>query len=539
LEEKMKRRILLFALVMLMAAGVLFATGGRQTAQTDPNSFTLLVDADRPASPGWYGLYDVIERETGVKVNLLIYPYQAAVEQKNIRLSTGDYPEAMGGWIVGTNDIVSLAADRVLLPLQDLIMNTTNVRAALEVPGVRAAMTFTDGNIYSPPYLVQEPLVSFLPFINQTWLDQLGLRMPTTPEEFKQVLIAFRDRIPNVNNQRIIPFSADPNNFDIGIFAGWWGVNGAGLGSGAGMNAGGFAVINGRIENTLTRPEVRAAITYFADLYREGLIDRELFTQDKATWEAKGKLGLYGSCYGYGSGDWIPEVTAAQRESDPSRNWGGWAPLPVLRAPGVTNPVWRNNRNGNTIFRTQFVITDKAQGAKAATIMKWLDATYDPIHSLEQNAGTVNRMWRILSQTPTQTIWQGIDTSSWAEEDRQKAGWSGWSVASLPRFQRPTPGWREQPRPGWENEYREKDVADALYKPFLESVVMPEGWLNQADARRATDIQTAISQYVSQKIAEWVSGNASIDAEWDAYVAQLNRLGLQDLITIKRNSARL
>ena len=529
----MKRKVLLLALVMiLVAGGAIFATGGRQAASSDPNTFSLLADANNPVRPGWYGIYDVIERETGVKVDLRIFPNQAANEQKNIQLSTGDYPDAMGGWIVSANDVMNLSAEGVILPLQDLIMNTTNVRAALEIPGIRANMTL-NGNIYSPPYIVQEPLVSFQPWINQVWLDQLNLRMPSTPEEFKQVLIAFRDRIPNVNNQRIIPFSADPNNFDIGLFAGWWGVNASGMASG------GFSVINGRVENTLTRPEYREAIRYFADLYREGLIDRELFTQDRATWEAKGKLGLYGSSFGYGPGDWIPEVDVRQKESDPSRNWGGWVALPVLRAPGVT-PVWRNNNNyGNTLFRTQFVITDKAQGAKATNIMRWLDAIYDPIHSLEHNAGQFERMWRIVSQTPTQTIWQGIDTSTWTEDERSRLGWGGWSVASLPRFQRPRPVWTEQPRPGWENEWRDKDIADELYRPFLEPVSMPALWFNPADARRATDIRTAINTYGRQKIAEWVSGQANVDAEWDGYVAQLNRLGLQELITLTRNTARL
>jgi hypothetical protein len=45
--------------------------------------------------------------------------------------------------------------------------------------------------------------------------------------------------------------------------------------------------------------------------------------------------------------------------------------------------------------------------------------------------------------------------------------------------------------------------------------------------------------YVDQKEAEWVSGQANIDAEWDAYVAQLNRLGLPELTTLIRNAAKL
>lgn len=45
-------------------------------------------------------------------------------------------------------------------------------------------------------------------WINQKWLDKLNLDMPQTPEEFKEVLIAFRDKDPNGNGiQDEIPFT--------------------------------------------------------------------------------------------------------------------------------------------------------------------------------------------------------------------------------------------------------------------------------------------------------------------------------------------
>jgi putative aldouronate transport system substrate-binding protein len=132
--------------------------------------------------------------------------------------------------------------------------------------------------------------------------------------------------------------------------------------------------------------------------------------------------------------------------------------------------------------------------------------------------------------------WQAVNTSSWTQDERDRNGWGGYSVPSLPKYRRAS--WKEQPRQGWENEYKELDVRDALYKPYLEATSMPALWLNQANAGRAAELQTAISDYVIQKQAEWVSGQADIDSEWDAYVAQLNRMGLQELLQIKRNAVR-
>jgi putative aldouronate transport system substrate-binding protein len=532
----MRKVFLLVAVSILISAGVLFARGARAGDSASAGaggdvSFTLLVDADRAYENGFYGLYDVIAREIGVRVQVLNFPYQAGVEQKNIMLNTGNYPDAIGGWLLSDNDIMSLSSDGTIIPLEGYIANTVNIKEALERPGIRQSMTLPDGHIYSPPYIVKEPLVTFSPWINQVWLDQLGLRMPTTTEEFRQVLIAFRDRIPPVNGQRIIPFSGDPNNLYLGTLAGWFGVNA----SGAAGNAGYFTVINGQVESTIIRPEYREFIKWFAGLYREGLVDREIYTQNVDTWKAKGKQGLYGVSIAYGSGDFLPEVEPKDKESDPSRNWLGYTPLPVLRAPGVTNPVFRNNNNGMSLFRTQFVITDKAQG-KAQRIIDWLDRVYDPIHSTECDAGPMGRTWNMRDLRNGTQYWQTIDTSSWNQDERDRNGWGGYSVPSLPKYRRPS--WEEQPRPGWENEYKELDVRDALYKPFLEATAMPQLWMTAANARRAADLQTAISDYVVQKQAEWVSGQADIDREWDAYITQLNRLGLQELLRLKREAIK-
>ncbi|MFP3340659.1 sugar ABC transporter substrate-binding protein, partial [Micrococcus sp. SIMBA_131] len=38
--------------------------------------------------------------------------------------------------------------------------------------------------------------------INKTWLDELGLEMPTTLEKYHDVLIAFKEKDPNGNGKQ-------------------------------------------------------------------------------------------------------------------------------------------------------------------------------------------------------------------------------------------------------------------------------------------------------------------------------------------------
>ncbi|MFV0504452.1 MAG: hypothetical protein ACK5LT_10915 [Lachnospirales bacterium] len=59
--------------------------------------------------------------------------------------------------------------------------------------------------------------------------------------------------------------------------------------------------------------------------------------------------------------------------------------------------------------------------------------------------------------------------------------------------------------------------------------MVPSVWYSEEVASRLAVIETDIDTYIQQKIAQWISGQADVNAEWDEYVAQLDALGLQEL----------
>lgn len=63
--------------------------------------------------------------------------------------------------------------------------------------------TAADGNIYALLCYTPEPwnLTPYRMYINQKWLDNLGLEVPTTTDELRDVLKAFRENDPNGNGQ--------------------------------------------------------------------------------------------------------------------------------------------------------------------------------------------------------------------------------------------------------------------------------------------------------------------------------------------------
>ena len=467
--------------------------------------------ADDPGNP-LKTMFPIFEEETNVQLKLFVYSSHVAVERRNILLASGDYPDVISGWLLGNDHIVKLAADGIIIPLEDLIdQYTVNIKEVLDLPGVRAAMTLPDGHIYSVPFVLEEPLALFNPWINVKWLDQLGLPMPQTTEEFKNTLIAFRDRIPPLNGQKIIPFSWRPGQLYLGILAGWFGLN-------ANEN---LAVIDGQLEITVTRPEYREYLKYLTDLYANGLMDPELFTQDYPTWVAKGKQGLYGVAYCFWPDDFAPMIS-----NDTTVNQWGYEALPVLRAPGVTKPVYRRKNWGLTLFQSQFVITDRA--TNPITIIRWLDYVYGVEKSLETKYGPLGIRFEKLSDG----TYREIDTSSWPDEQKEKYSENNNYIQSLPKYIRPDV--KLLPPEGMEPNYEIKKIADALYEPYLETEVIPYVWMDSKTSQRIAALTQPIDYYRNRKVAEWVSGQADIDAEWDAYVAHLERLGIQELLRINR-----
>ncbi len=480
----------------------------------EKETFTILVDDG--GTPDTKIMYPILEEQTNVKVDLLLFPYEIAKEKKNILINSGNYPDVIGGWIMSQDEILTDGMQEGLyIPVDELINKyAPTMQNILKIKGVKQTMTLPDGHMYTIPYVIKEPLVPFLPWINEKWLEAVGMQMPTTTDEFREVLRAFKTKDPNGNGKADeIPFTADKNNLSLGLLAGWWGT------SVPQSSPANFAMVNGNLEFTATSDAYKESIKYLAGLYAEGLIDPEIFTQDNSQWKAKGVQGLYGCSIAYGPGDYHEGLKPGELTD--------YVALPVLKAPGVDKPVFRRGSYGSTVFKNQLAITDKAKNP--ATIIRYFDNVFDTDNSIQIQAGLFGKRLEKLGEGD----YRYLDENKLTEEEREKYGWANMFTQSLPKFIpleiviKPAEGIPETPDV--------KIAADALYEPFLDD--MPaKVWVAPEDAKRITVLQTDINNYIDQKRAEWVSNQADVEAEWDTYKAQLDKLGLQELITIRQKA---
>lgn len=230
----------------------------------------------------------------------------------------------------GDNDLLRYADQGVIIPLEEYIdAYMPNLKTVFDkYPEYRAMSTAPDGHIWALPWIEQLgsektaiQTVGDMSFINKKWLDFLRLEVPQTVDEFEQTLIAFRDHASELQAEfgiegSIIPMSCIVNdgNQDPAIL-----INGFGEGYGDCDQGRHIAVTDDlKVICTATQQGFKDGIAWLHSLYEEGLIDPEAFTQEWATYVAKGKSGRYGVCFSW-------DVANIDNITD-------WVPLPALTA---------------------------------------------------------------------------------------------------------------------------------------------------------------------------------------------------------------
>ena len=485
----------------------LMYTTGLPIVDDGDYSFSLFVDGtletDEPM------MWPILKEQTGVDVELQMFAYDIAQEKYSLALGAGNYADCIGGWCLSQSDVLTYGVDMgIFVPLEDYFAEyCPKITEVLELDGVREAMTAPDGHIYSIPYAIEAPLVDYNPYINTRWLENVGMEMPTTTEELRAVLKAFKEQDANGNGDPNdeIPLSGSPENLHLGYLAGYFGCS---IDDATGLTMEGDQLVFGA-----TSEAYKEGIKYLASLYAEGLIDPELFTQDNSIWKGRGSEDKYGVCIMYASSDIVPYAAGEKPE---------WEPLPVLKSEGVDNPVWLKDTYGTTVLRNQVVITDNAEHPEI--ICRWWDNFFELDNYVMSQNGDFDK---VVTKHDDGTYTK-IDTSTLSEEDQTKYNWGNLWPQSLPKYGPAGFKIKEEVEA-----YQETPPRDALYEPYLTEYCIPDEWPDLDTSEELSELQTSIKDYLSDRQAKWVAGVVDIEADWDSYLAQLDALNLDRYLELK------
>lgn len=457
--------------------------------------------------------FQTLEKETNVIIDWNMSTTDGWSEKKSLLFAGNELPDAFYGQNILTDtDIIKYGSQGILIPLNDLIdQYAPNLKKVLDDnPEYRKQITAPDGNIYALPAINElNPTTYDKLFINKTWLDQLGLEVPTTTAEFEAVLQAFKDNDMNGNgdNTDEIPFtfrysSLDQYNRQQGIQS-MFGT------FGQLDDIYHFIVNDGEVVYTPTTEPYRDAIAWFSSLYQKGLIDKEVFTHDANVYASK--IQDPGKIVGVFMG-WSRSATAGANKDD-------YVPMaPLINPEG--EQIWRTV-DANIMSRGAFAITSQAQHPEV--LMRWIDQSYDPLTSLEIGQGLLGRA---LEETED-GMYRQMDPPEGMLLDTMihdySPGNSGVFAITQPMIDKFE----------LNENLQERKELDEFYAPYNVPLddMYPNVFFTEDEIEEIGVLQTDIDAYVLQKYAQWIV-EGGVEEEWDSFQEQLDRMNVERYIEL-------
>lgn len=369
-----------------------------------------------------------LEERTNVHVEWEIVPAADDAERNtalNVRVAGGDYGDVIMNFSPQPTVLQLYGQQGVFQPLNDLIdkEGTFTQRAYKDYPLAKTAITASDGKIYGLSQVndCYHCSISQKLWINKVWLDNLGLAMPTTTDEYADVLRAFKTGDPNKNGKADeFPLSGSSSTQV------WHGslddyfMNSFIYHPGNKLR---LIVLDGKVTPIYTQDAWKEGIKYLVGLYKEGLIDPETFTRDRDQLRQVGD-GNGGPDVILGSvpAGWWGEFTN-YNPALKGASWEQYTSVPPLKGPGGVQYAGFNPYSA--FSNATFMITDKATDPDLA--FKWADSLGHIEVTQRSIFGALDRDWAWAKEGEKgidgeQAWWRSI--TDIANVPTQNAHWS-------------------------------------------------------------------------------------------------------------------
>ncbi|MGN0746554.1 MAG: extracellular solute-binding protein [Aristaeellaceae bacterium] len=496
----MKKRWFCLLLALTMTLSVMAPALADQFPLTTGNvTFTVFGQRDQNQA-NWDDVL-VLNRYaemTGVTMDWQEVPAQGYEEVKNLLFASNDLPDLFVRAQLNKNDVTLYGMNSgQLIPLNDLIAEyAPNLTALMEqYPSIRQAITSADGNIYTLPTVDVSAtgLMGFKQWINKDWMEKLGLAYPTTTDELKEVLIAFRDQDPNGNGEKDeIPLGfREPST--IYVMGGSFGLEHQ-LGDTYNIDE------NGQIHNWLCDDEFKAYLMWLNDLYSEGLLWQEYYKNDRPLWRSNLSNALFG-VFGMPYSD----VFLAVEDQ--------FTALPPMVGP-YGDQLWAD---ANTVGgQGAFAISCECENPELA--IQWVDYFYSPEGSLFFRYGIEGETYYVDDEGQARMFDEILN----AEE--------GFMTALGKINLVPGGGFPvmiDDQTDGIVASDLTKEVA-AAFVPYLPRTVVAKPTVSMEDADLVNAIEQDLNTYRDTSVTKFILGEWSFD-KWDEYCSTLETIGIRQL----------
>lgn len=476
-------------------------------------------------------------KDTGVRFDWKTIPLEGCQEKINLMLASGeDLPDAF--WSLGDgksgNTVVQYANQDIFLPTENLIQEyMPSLKKVLDdSENYWAEIKAPDGHTYGFPYIEEMNglvLTGGPWLINKTWLDELGLSVPTTVDEWVTCMKAFRDG-GDLNKNGVadeIPlaswFGATDTFGSYNMFYRFTGAFGsADSYCGGNAYADHLRMVDGKVTFTAQDEAFRKTAEFFNMLYQEKLIWNGSFEADESAAYHKSlikenvaRIGCFGT--------WTDQEITDLAVHDQ------YVALPRLAgeagATGFANNYSELQDSSNTAITTECKFprviarfVDYMVGDPAVSVLSnWGEEGYN--YKMDENG---------ILRTPLDESGNYISQSEYKNfgEARVNSTTCRGSMVVLNEYYESVCGYAFDAVQLLENQ--KTNGKDAIME---EADVIPRVLMTTDELTRLAQIQPTISDIVDRYINTWITGGVTED-NWKQYNAELEASGVKDLLTI-------
>ncbi|WP_390405476.1 hypothetical protein [Lacticaseibacillus jixiensis] len=505
-----KHKVLLMAASAVMAVSAFGLVGCGKKSSNDSSSknqkLTVWTQFATPATSAktwhdspWHAGY---AKATGIAVDWK-FPAKGNTGDQAFNLITAqkDLPDIMGySFMDKADQYIKQGIIRDLTP--DIKKKAPNYWAYLQAhPDFAKAMRTDSGKYYMFGYTKQYDWMTSWqgPIINKTYLDKLGMKEPTNIKEWDAYLVAAKKKFgATLTTQGV----ASPG------FAGAFGAYGT-----SALN---YYVDNGKVKVPQTSKNWKDLMTWYASLYKRGLIDKDFETLDGeglATKVAKGKVAAtIGS--GADVGNW--NDTQAKNKTASRFEAVGYP----KQADGAESA---SIFGGNKYSANGFAISTSCPESKLDEAFKWMDYAFSKKGIYYWNYGIKGESYNIkngkvvLTDKVTNNP-RGIGEGRFLYGEAHNG--AGVQLAEGGMLTKPdTDG---------------SKIWYASGKGYMKKV-MPAVTLTNAESKTAASLENTISTYLAEQTSKFITGKQPInDSTYKALIDRMNKDGLQKDLKIRQ-----
>ena len=477
------------------------------------------------------------EEATGVDLDIIELNSADAATQINMLMNGGDLPDIILGYNFPYDVLCNYADAGLLQPLtpylEEYCQNLYDVIIADLGPATLGYVTY-DGEVWAMPsggQLITNKYGHYYNAVPITFLKNLGYEeAPDTLDEVYEYLVAVRDQDANGNG--------DPSD-EIGmisyaetIHTAWRWILQA------------YQYVdpdlflknnNGTVEFVANNELFKEGVAFLKKLVDEKLFDPASFTQDQTVLAAlAAQEGIHIGLDGVGYNTNYYDTAADNVEynyrvridnlTGPNGYCASMIETNAVRAPMVITSACEYPEIAVRLF--DFFLSDETSRIVRVGFegKEWAVAPEGVIGRDGTQAGFVLLKPQEWVQPSTNVIWDMENFIHSNVMNKAEASYSlleGFEFPYLPKMV--TPG-----TAGFITDYNL--VAETTDEQ------LPQLLMNVDDSAEFNELKTLIKEYVYEHIALFALGEKSLDADWDTYVGELDKMGLARYIELAQAS---